>query len=206
MKLLNEEFLALTKFQKNSVDFKFFFVEKEDKNDSLMIEKILPEITTDVVVFKNEADIILLPNLVAKKPDLKDEIICIKDDLSLQSWINFLWLKLRKKQSEPDFVKFTFRGEVIGPCSDQRQGPFMLSKSRFMKNIVTSVVLVPALVRHEPVEFISVEKILPQSYKITKPPPNFHKLDKENWNRPPAVLFHPKKSCENNEVPIFIKK
>ena len=63
MKLLNEEFLALTKFQTNNVNFEFLFVEKEDENDSLSIEEILPEITSDVVVFESETDFILLPNL-----------------------------------------------------------------------------------------------------------------------------------------------
>ena len=63
MKLLNEEFLALTKFQTNNVNFEFLFFEKEDENDSLSIEEILPEITSDVVVFENETDFILLPNL-----------------------------------------------------------------------------------------------------------------------------------------------
>jgi len=46
---------------------------------------------------------------------------------------------------------------------------------------------------------------LPQSYKITKPPPNFYKLDEKNWNIPPVILYHPKKLCEKNEIPIFIK-
>ena len=75
MKLLNEEFLALTKFQTSNVNFEFLFFEKEDENDSLSIEEILPEITSDVVVFKSEADIILLPNLVAKKQDIEKWVL-----------------------------------------------------------------------------------------------------------------------------------
>jgi len=199
MKLLNEEFLALTNFQKSEVNFEFIFIKKEDENDSLNIEEILPRITTNVVVFKSEADIILLPNLVQKKPDLKEGIICINDDLMIKQKIN---------QAEPDFVKFTFRGEILGPCCDQslRQGPFLLSKPRFMENTITSTVLAPVIVRSKPVEFISAERILPQSYKITKPPPNFYKLDEKNWNIPPVILYHPKKLCEKNEIPIFIKK
>lgn len=38
-----------------------------------------------------------------------------------------------------------------------------------------------------------------------KPPPNFYKLDEKDFNVPPAILAHPRKTCEMNEVPIFIK-
>lgn len=156
MKFLNEEFLAFMKFHTSKVNFEFLFVEKEDENDSLSIEKILPEIMTDVVVFKSEADIILLPNLVAKKPNFEKGIICIEDDLTI---------KQKSKKVESDFVKFTFRDEILGPCGDKslRQGPFMLSKTRFLDNIVTSKVTAPVIVRSKPLEFISVERILSQS-------------------------------------------
>lgn len=196
MKLLNEQFLALTNFQDSTVNFEFLFVEKEDGNDFWSIEEILPEIMTDVVVFKSEADILLLPNLVAKKPIMKNGIICIEDDETIEQNI---------QQSATDFVKFTFRGEILGSCADSRQGPFMLSKLRFTDNTITSTVQVPAIVRSEPTEFLFAERILPQSYKITQPPPNFHELEENNWNVPPAIASHPKKTCEKNEIPIFIK-
>jgi hypothetical protein len=197
MELLNEQFLALTKFQNSPVNFEFLFVEKEDGNDLLSIEEILPEIMSDVVVFKTESDILLLPNLVAKKPKMKNGIICIEDDGTI---------KQKKPQSATDFVKFTFRGEILGPCGDSRQGPFLLSKSRFTDNTVTSTVQAPAIVRGKPTEFLYAERILPASYKIEQPPPNFYELEEKNWNVPPAIVSQPKKSCEQNELPIFIKK
>ncbi|CAG5110016.1 Oidioi.mRNA.OKI2018_I69.chr2.g4469.t1.cds [Oikopleura dioica] len=198
MKLLNQEFLSLTNFQSCPVKFEFIFVKKEEGNDSLMIEEILPKVESETVVFKTEADILLLPELVAKKPDPKEGIVCIKDDYRI---------KQKKADQNPnDFVKFTFRGENLGPCrSTSRQGPFLLSKSRFLNNTITGTLLSPAITRSKPVDFISAERILPQSYKIMKPPPNFYKLEEKDYNVPPAILAHPRKTCEMNELPIFIK-